>query len=105
MQRPNRPAWSQCVANSMPQCSCDHGANIGTTKIPRNNYLFETMTLQHATRVRWIRFRTDASAERVSAHGNPTTRDTSTRGAWIAPYLPHNESPREGNSSAGNRAA
>ena len=47
MQRPNRPAWSQCDANSMPQCSCDHGANIGATKIPRNNYL---LTRRHATR-------------------------------------------------------
>ena len=38
MQRPNRPAWSHRVANSVPRCNRNHGANIGATKNPRNNY-------------------------------------------------------------------
>ena len=81
MQRPNRPAWSQCVANSMPQCSCDHGANIGATKIPRNNYLFETMTMQHTPRMRRSHFFSSicALATKTQKHkGNGTLRPTSS---------------------------
>jgi len=71
----------------MPQCRCDHGANIGARKIPRNNYLFETMMMQHTPRMRRIHFLSSicALATETQKHKREWNAATSMR-RFVLPF-------------------